>query len=262
MATPWIPYQEIANHLDIRKGDICLLASDITKLAFLSARKEGGFDANLFLDSIMKKLGTEGTLLIPAYNHHLLDGQSFDVLKTRPITGSLSIVAFLNKKFKRTFHPLHSFMVWGKYQDELCNLKNEISFGKDSPFAFLHQHNAKMILISTNIAQAFTFTHYVEEIEKVKYRKYKKIKINYTDENGVTALIPFKLFAKKTGWDMNLDKLELKLKEHELSESEINGISIQWISLSKAFNIVQNDIREKIFLDGFAGSGNIGIEAL
>ncbi len=28
------------------------------------------------------------------------------------------------------------------------------------------------------------------------------------------------------------------------------------------FDIIQNDIREKIFLDGFAGSGNIGIEAL
>ena len=28
------------------------------------------------------------------------------------------------------------------------------------------------------------------------------------------------------------------------------------------FDILQNDIREKIFLDGFAGSGNIGIEAL
>ena len=28
------------------------------------------------------------------------------------------------------------------------------------------------------------------------------------------------------------------------------------------FDIVQDEIREKIFLDGFAGSGNIGIEAL
>ena len=28
------------------------------------------------------------------------------------------------------------------------------------------------------------------------------------------------------------------------------------------FDIMQNDIKEKIFLDGFAGSGNIGIEAL
>jgi len=28
------------------------------------------------------------------------------------------------------------------------------------------------------------------------------------------------------------------------------------------FDIMQNEIREKIFLDGFAGSGNIGIEAI
>ncbi len=28
------------------------------------------------------------------------------------------------------------------------------------------------------------------------------------------------------------------------------------------FDILQHDIKEKIFLDGFAGSGNIGIEAL
>ena len=28
------------------------------------------------------------------------------------------------------------------------------------------------------------------------------------------------------------------------------------------FDILQNDIKEKIFLDGFAGTGNIGIEAL
>ena len=28
------------------------------------------------------------------------------------------------------------------------------------------------------------------------------------------------------------------------------------------FDTIQNDLREKIFLDGFAGSGNIGIEAI
>ena len=135
-------------------------------------------------------------------------------------------------------------MVWGKYADYLCKMNNQSSFGKDSPFAFLKDKNSKMLLISTGIAEAFTFAHFVEETEKVRYRKYKTFKIFYTDEDGETSLKQFLLYKKKPGWDLNFKPIEEILKNSTLKEKSVNNIKIQMLNLADAYLIIQKDIRE------------------
>jgi aminoglycoside N3'-acetyltransferase len=75
--------------------------------------------------------------------------------------------------FKRTKHPIHSFSVWGKYRDKLCAMDNKSSFGLDSPFHFLYESAAQMLIIGIGFQGAFTFAHYVEEREKAFYRYFK-----------------------------------------------------------------------------------------
>jgi aminoglycoside 3-N-acetyltransferase len=239
----YIPYQQIADHLAIRPGDIILVASDLTRLALKARRHEEGFDADIFIKSIQEYLGTSGTLLIPAYNFRLKDNSSFDIIRTKPITGDLALAAFQRKDFARTRNPLHSFLVWGNYAKALCDLDNSSSFSADSPFSFMNDHGAKMVMIDTSVAGAFTFAHFVEEMEQVSYREYRKYHIRYTDAQGQTSLREYFLYSKKAGWTMNLQALEKLLDNSILKKKILNGISISVVHLDKSYTVIRDDIR-------------------
>ena len=244
MKNEYIPYQKIVDELDVNEGEILIVASNIMKMAFLSRRKEGSFDSNLLIESFRKKLGKEGTLILPAYNHNLKSGQKFDIKNTTPVTGALALTALKRNDFKRTKNPLHSFLVCGKYADELSKMNNKSSFGLDSPFAFFLERNAKMLFISTTVTDAFTFTHFVEESEKVHYRKYQKLKINYTDEKNRFSIKEFLFYKKKPGWSLDFKPLEKLFRKSILKEKTINGLKFQSLNLAGTYNILLKDIRE------------------
>ncbi len=244
MKKEYIPYQKIVDELDVNEGEILIIASNITKMVFLSGRKEGSFDSNLLIDSFQRKLGKEGTLIFPAYNHNLRSWHKFDIKNTAPVTGALALTAFKRPDFKRTRNPLHSFLVSGKYADKLCKLNNKSSFGKDSPFAFFLEKNAKMLFISTSVTAAFTFTHFVEEKEKVHYRKYQKLSIKYTDDKNQFSVREYLFYKKKTGWDLDFSPLEKLFSKTILNEKTINGLKFQSLNFAETYNIILKDIRE------------------
>ena len=238
----YISYKQIPFNLNINRGDTIVLASDITRLAMISMKKEGGFDANLLIDAFQEKLGKEGTLLIPAYNFNLKSGDEFSPVNTPPVTGALSLLAFHRSDFVRTWHPLHSFMVWGKHAMMFCDLKNKSSFGKNSPFALMEQLNARMLFAGTKPADALTFTHYIEESLSVKYRKYIKMNIDYVDDHNMHELKEFLFYRKKPGWTMVMDRLESLLNEIYIEDKDVNGIRFCLLELTKAGQIIRKDI--------------------
>ncbi len=240
----YIPYREIVHQLDIRDGDSVLLTSDILKLAMKARKKEKEFSATAFIDGFSNALGEEGTLLIPAYNYDLENGDVFSVADTRPMTGALALAVMGTREYLRTLHPLHSFFVRGKDAFHLSELKNTSSFGSDSPFAWMLKRNTLMVFAGTTVAEALTFTHFVEETEQVRYRKYKKLMIRYTDAQGNTSPEGFSIFSKKPGWTMQLEKLNELLSGRELKEYRINGIPFSAIRARDAFEVISKDIRE------------------
>ncbi len=240
----YISYRKIARELKIQKGDLVLLTSDILKLAIKSRKSEKEFDVNAFLDSFLEVLGQEGTLLIPAYNFDLEGGDAYSHTETLPMTGSLAVAAMKRNDFIRTSHPLHSFFVCGRDALPLSDMKNVSSFGPDSPFAYLMENNALMIFAGTTVAEAMTFKHFVEEAEQVWYRKYRKIEIKYTDEQNNVSDRLYKLYRKKPGWTMNLQRIEKVLSENTLITSLINGISFSSIRCNDVFETISEDIRE------------------
>jgi len=244
MTPHYIPYLEIVNYLPVNKGDVIWLTGDLVQFALQARRNKETFDPDAFINSFTQKIGEQGTLLIPAFNFNLPHSSVFNIQTTKPVTGALSEVAWRKPEFKRTWHPLHSFMVWGRYEHDLINLRNPSSFGPGSPFEFLVGNQAKMIIIGTNVAQAFTFVHLIEEREKVAYRKMKQYNIRYTDISGITDDLKFYLFAKKRGWTMCLDKLEKRLEEgNALSYHTINGTSCSVIDLDRSAKIISDDIK-------------------
>lgn len=243
-ATSYIPYQEIVDHLDIQASDVLIIASDITRLAFNAKRNERSFDVDALIDSFKRKLTVQGTLIFPAYNFYLRSGQIFDVKKTEPITGAMALAAFRGGDFKRTWHPLHSFMVWGKESEALQNLQNKSSFGSDSPFAKFLEWNAKMLFIGTNVAEAFTYTHYVEEQDKVPYRHFKPLLIRYYNDGAQAGEKKLLFYRKLHGWTMNLELLQEKLEVAILNTQVINKVEFSMLRIADAHEIIHKDITQ------------------
>jgi len=98
-------------------------------------------------------------------------------------------------------------------------------------------------MIGTGVSEAFTFVHHVEEMEKVAYRRYREIRLEYTDEEGRTAPLRFRLYAKKAGWTMDLAALEDLLdREGILNERSFNQTPCSSIHLGEAYSVIKDDI--------------------
>lgn len=246
MTEAYIPYRRIPDTLQIEPGTTLILAADITLLAMHAVRKEQGFVPGDFLSAFVDKLGPDGTLVLPAYNFNLLDGATYHPRKTRPITGALAVHALQDDHFIRTRHPLHSFLCRGSLAISLCSVDNCSSFEEGSPFGMLVRQNAIMLFLGTTVAEAFTFVHYAEELEQVRYRKYRTLRIRYVDMKEGAFDRNYCLYAKKPGWTMEMSRLESLLKDNGLLTSGmVNSVPWSMLNVRKALQVVREDIRDR-----------------
>jgi aminoglycoside 3-N-acetyltransferase len=234
---------DMIRNLGIPPGSVLMVTADLTRLALLARRKEGDFNIDRFIDSLLNYLGPDGTLVIPSFNFNLKNNGYYHPARSLPITGALAVAALKRPDFLRTKNPLHSFLVWGKHAEALSALNNQSSFSQDSPFAFMKEHHARMLLIDTTISAAFTFVHHVEEMERVSYRKFRKIRINFDRSPEKSAVIEYLLYAKKPGWTMDLAGLEKLLTEQHIAKKMLrHKLPFTLVDLEDAFPIIKDDI--------------------
>lgn len=193
-----VPYEEIINHIEeIQSGDMIYLGSDILKLGRYARLQGQIFDVNIFIDSIINKIGEHGTLAIPTFNWEFCSGKAFDYKNTVSMTGAIGNAALKRKDFLRTKHPIYSFAVWGKGKDHLTSLENKSAFGKDSPFGYFFQMGAKTLGVGVNLNDYFTYWHYVEELHApLPYRYIKDFTSMYIDENGNKSEKTYSMFVR------------------------------------------------------------------
>ena len=240
--------KKLLNNFDLNKGDTIMLVSDISNILITYKKKGKNFDANLFIDSVLERIGTEGTLLIPTYNYDFCSGVTFNYHSTPSITGSLGKIALKRKDFKRTTNPIHSFVVSGKDKELLYNLKHYSSFGDDSPFCYLHKKNAKYFSIGLDFTNlGFTPAHYVEEKVGVSYRYFKNFSGNYIDENGFKKKVKYKFYVRDkskaagTGIRQKTSKLLTNIKAY--SKYIIGNELFSIIKLGKALEFLIYDMK-------------------
>ena len=248
MSNTYVKYEKIIDKLDIKKNDVILFVSDLTRLLLDCKNNNENFDGNNFLDSIIEKIGKEGTLLLPTFNYDFCKGKTYDYSKSLSITGALTKAALSRKDFKRTQHPIHSFAVWGKDKDYLYNLKNLSSFGANSPFEYLYRKNAKNLTFGLDYKLGFATVHYCEEKVGVSYRFLKNFESLYIDENNKKELRKYQMYVRKdphlsvkTNISSKLDEI-LKLN-NEYKKYKINNNIIFLINLKVVVDIMIKDIK-------------------
>lgn len=186
--TEYIRWENIVDKIErINKGDVIYLVSDVTRLAFKALQAKDRYDGNILLNKLIEKIGDEGTLLVPTFNWDFCEGKGFDYYKTSSQTGALGNTALKRKDFKRTKHPIYSFAVWGKGQEELCAMENKDAWGDGTPFSYMQEHQGKGLIIGLADTHGLTSKLHIEQVVGVPYRYIKNFTAPYTDENGVTT---------------------------------------------------------------------------
>lgn len=138
---------------------------------------------------------------------------------------------------------MYSFAVSGKFAPDLANLDNKSSFGKDSPFAFFHKFNTKMIILNLSLNHSFTFVHYCEEMCGATYRFQKEFRGDYVDENGVKSRRIYSMFVRKNAVRTQFSGLEkLLLNKNAMKINKFRENEIKIIALNKAYEIICDDI--------------------
>ena len=120
-------------------------------------------------------LGNSGTLLIPTFSYNDNQKDSFDYSNSKSQLGVLSEYLRKKKDLKRTFHPTHSFAVYGNKTNEYLKIKNE-AFGKDSIFDKFYKENGEILFLGSDFSKC-TFIHYVENKLSCKYRATKMVNL-------------------------------------------------------------------------------------
>jgi len=222
-----------------------MFMADVTRIAWRSIRSKERFHPHALIDAFRLHLGPTGTLLIPTYTFDLVDGASFDRRGSHTISGSLGKAALEHPAFGRTGHPLHSFAVAGQGREHLMTVQERGSFGPGSPFSYAHEHGGLLVTLDLEVNRALTFSHFVEERERVPYRFKRTMSFQYTDLDGSTMQRSFDIQAKKAGHRMNFSSMEgLLERSGALRRGAVEGIQWRVIDLVAAYPVIAEDLRK------------------
>lgn len=231
--------------LGVRSGDTIQLMADVTRMAWAYRRAGSRFDASGFLSGFVDAVGPQGNVLVPTFNFDLRSGDRFDVRRTRSISGALANAALDHSSFRRTQHPLHSFAVAGHDAFGLIESRHKGSFDEGSPFAFLLRSRATLITIDLPLNDSLTFVHYVEQRERVSYRRSRTLRLAYTDADGREEERTYEWFAKKPGHINAFGGLDRALIGADACNViDTGGSQVLKVDLPKTYEVISKDIRE------------------
>ena len=238
--------------LGVSRGDILYVSSDVTVLTLDACRQcalkskkdiDGFYD--LLIDAMKELVGDEGTLLFPVFTWSFCRNIPYDAKKTQGEVGALgNWVLNYRGDFIRTIHPLYSFMVSGKDAQLFHSMTNRTAWGKDSPFAYLHEKHAKNLIINVTLSGCFTFLHYVEESIGVPHRYFKDFHGQYVDENGSVEDRTYTMFVR----DLDIGSKQVTpdecLVDAGVSKKEYFGkVSLQLVDLAGAYPVIEDNLR-------------------
>lgn len=242
-----ISYKEVIENINIKSGSVVFVSSNMTKFAYDAAVNKEKFDFNVIIDTLIKKVGTQGTLIFPVYNWDFCSGTPFDYKNTIGKTGHLGNAALKRNDFKRTKHPLYSFAVWGKDKEYLCSIDPVSSFGKGTVFEYLQYNNAMNIVLDVIFNEHYTLLHHVEQEVTIPYRYNKYFKGDYIDEHGNKSKKTYSMYVRYLELDVEAKAFEIFDELLSLGiarEQHIGNHTITYIDMAKSLPVIEKDIVE------------------
>lgn len=175
MPFPVVSRNEIRTRLaevGVSKGDTIYMAS----FAAILGNSDKVLDE--CIDAVQEAMGTDGTLIMPAFNWDYCKGnQIFDPKETPSKVGTLTEIFRKRENVRRTLTPPWStFCIWGKESETLEAMNARTPFGEDSILQYLYEVNAKYLLLGCSFNDGVVQVHWLEEKFQVPYRYWKEFK--------------------------------------------------------------------------------------
>jgi aminoglycoside 3-N-acetyltransferase len=167
--------------LHITAGDTIMVHSSLKSMGWIA----GG--AQAVTEALMETVTTQGTIVMPAQsadnsdprywmeppipeNWHQPFRESLPAydphLTALRGMGKIAECFHRDPSTKRSAHPAHSFMAWGKHADDwMIEHPIEDSFGKGSPLQKMLDANVKIVMIGTDF-DSCTALHYAEFMQE------------------------------------------------------------------------------------------------
>jgi len=149
--------------------------------------------ANTVVDSLIKVVGQDGTIMMPGFTISNSMEESLEILQKnditfnykteKPLTGAIPRSFFKVKNVLRSIHPTHSVLAWGKNAEYITSDHEncDTTFGKGTPLYKLIETDSYIMGLGSGIGYV-TFYHVIEDVIKdfpieVYGRKEYKIKL-------------------------------------------------------------------------------------
>lgn len=238
-------------NVGVEEGDILYVSSDIKTLLFnlavdhgIKEKKERDAALYSFVDTLQSAVGEKGTLLFPVFSWDWCRGNGFNMRTTKGEVGTLSNWVLDNRPdFRRTRHPIYSFMVWGEDSDYLVKMDNQDAWSHSSPFYYFQTHGAKQLLFNIEAYQGFTFGHYIEQDVGVPYRHPKYFFGKYTGDDGITETRMYSMYVRDMDFGSGCGIHNDWLIENNVAkriEWECNLLTV--IDLQKSYTLIRDDM--------------------
>jgi len=242
---------KILDNFNIGSESNVYLTIDILQLASHLGLIKSNLEifSNSFLDFFLKRIGENGSLIIPVFNEDCIKTGFFDRKKSPGQSGGFGNF-LLNNNFKnRTKHPYVSFLVFGKDSSKLIEHNNKNSEGNNSIWEKIIENKYSLLTIGHHWQRSFSIVHHLEKLCNVEYRFDKNFKTDYLDLDGKSSKKEFSFYARK------LDKCEYSsittycekffLNEKISSYCKIQKLISFIVDLSSASEIILPDLKKK-----------------
>ena len=229
--------------INIKKNDTVMIHGN---LAVVDQKKfnDNKKNINFFFKELINYFGNKGTIIIPTFTYSYIKKKIYNLKDTPSEVGMFSEEFRKLKKTSRTKNPIFSVGVVGKNKNFFLKSSYSDCFGKNTVFDLLKKLDGKIVCLGCHFNRV-TFTHYLEQMNKVDYRFFKKFKgtiVNGKSKKKITTSYYVRKMKKST--EIDLSKLMKKaLKEKKIYISDFRRFEVISIKANDFYKIGKNLIK-------------------
>ncbi len=196
--------------LEIPRNRVVVVHSSLLKFGLL----EGG--AAAVVEVLRDVLGPDATLVMPAFTFAFTASRVWHAADSVSEMGALTEYYRKLPETRRSIHPFHSVSASGPLADDIVSGLCPTSFGPDSAYDKMYDHDAINLFIGTEFIGGATFLHMGEERAHVPYRFMKVFPGDVFDESGGRVDMQFEMYVRSmtdeyeynTDWSAWWDELQ------------------------------------------------------
>lgn len=238
-----IKIQKLLRDLKVLRNDNILIHSNSAGI-YQFFNKKNSDNLKLFIETIKKYIGKNGTILVPTYNYDFTKGKTFQLDKSPSQVGELGNILIESDKKNRTYDPVFSHIVFGKLKNQILNCDTREAFGDNSIFNYILNKNFKIICFCCS-PSTMTFIHFIEKKIKVSYR-YNKCFRSLIEVEDKKKKIRYKYCVGKKNIDYSLKEKKIyKTLGKKLIIKNFGRFSCSQINTKLLYNSIKNKLSKR-----------------